>query len=525
MKKRLCLLLALVMVLTSVFAGCGQSENVASVETSKGSGELEGSLVSAEPVEFTYFGIFNGTVFNEEWPVFKEAAAMTNVSLKGTLSSGASDDKQAFNLMVSSGNLPDIISYMQIEDMEKLGRDGGLLELTDLIDQHAPNIKAYFAANPDKEKLATSVDGKMYVIPKFMAGEPSLGYFVRQDWLDNLGLEQPQNLEELEAVLTAFKEQDPNGNGQADEVPFFQRKNTELSNVSWLLSLWGSSLRYYMDDDGELKFAPMEDDFVNAIKELKRWYDKGLIDQEIFTRGNKSRDVLLSSNTGGMTIDWFGSTSTYNDKLADSIEGFSFMPFAPPENINGERVMPDKRTTVNGGWGISASCEDPVKVIQYFDFWFSPEGQKLINFGVEGLTYEVKEGKPVYTDMIMNGKGNALQNLRSEGVQYLIGMAQDFDYERGWIHPIGLEGFEMYEKNDYYKYVWDPLTLKYSPEEEKEVIKIQVNVDSYVQEMVQKWLLGASDIDSDYDEFVERLKELGIEKSIEINTNAYNRIY
>ena len=91
------------------------------------------------------------------------------------------------------------------------------------MEKYAPNIKAYFDENPDQRKALEWIDGKIYYIPCIGDGDVSMGWFIREDWLDNLGLEMPKNVDEYYNVLKAFKTQDPNGNGIDDEIPYFNR--------------------------------------------------------------------------------------------------------------------------------------------------------------------------------------------------------------------------------------------------------------------------------------------------------------
>ena len=123
--KVVALAAAAALVATSA-AGCGkkadstgdaaQSQPAAGAEEV----ELEGSLISADPKEFSIFLNFNNMPFDSEWQVWKEVAKRTNISLKGTISLTNSNEEEAFNLMLSSGQLADIIGYSDAAELEKL---------------------------------------------------------------------------------------------------------------------------------------------------------------------------------------------------------------------------------------------------------------------------------------------------------------------------------------------------------------------------------------------------------------------
>ncbi len=123
----------------------------------------------------------------------------------------------------------------------------------------------------------------------------------------------------------------------------------------------------------------MEENFKTAVKNMAQWYQEGLIDPEIFTRGESSRDTLLGGNLGGFTHDWV-SASSYNDSLKDQIPGFKMVAIAPVADQNG--VVKERSFRTPGvGWGISSQCEDPVTVIKFMDYFFTEEGNVLMKCG------------------------------------------------------------------------------------------------------------------------------------------------
>lgn len=406
--------------------------------------------------------------------------------------------------------------------MEKLGRDGGLIPLNDLIDEHAPHIKKMLEEDETFRKIATATDGNIFVIPK-MQNSMSVAEadFIRMDWLKKLDLEVPQTIDELHTVLKAFRDNDPNGNGVKDEIPFFSRQGNKSFND--VLNLWDAHDSFYVRD-GKIIYGPMEDEFKLAMSNAVKWYQEGIIDPEWFTRGPAGRDVLLGGDLGGYCNDWIGGCYNYNVKLANEIPGFQFDVLPPVENQKGERILHTTRTGLPG-WGISSQCEDPVVAIKYFDFWLSDVGNKMINYGIEGVTYTEKDGKVEYTDAITQADKTVVLELRTYGVQYRIGGIQDYEYERAWITKEAAEATEMLLDGNYV-YVPNPqlngsFFLKYEEEEAAEYSKLMAGINAYTMEMIQKWVLGSADFESTYDSYIEELKKKGIERAIEINQAAF----
>ncbi|WP_297597957.1 extracellular solute-binding protein [uncultured Cetobacterium sp.] len=481
--------------------------------------------ISEKPVTLSILAIQNGKVFDENWLIFKEAFKDTNVKLESATSKNLTDEVQAFNLTVSSGNLPDIISYAYPDKIENLGMAGGMVSLNDLIDKHAPNIKEFFEKYPRYKMDAVAADGKIYYIPCYYdwyAMKASQGLFIRKDWLDKLGLQVPENMDDFYKVLKAFREQDPNGNGKADEIPYFDR-TVEFATKE-LVGLFGAEYGFYIEN-GIVKYGPTEERFKEAMPEVIKWYKEGLVDPEIYTRGFSGRDYMLRNDVGGVTFDWFASTAGYNndEELKKQNEKFEFVAIAPPK-YKGKSYAPDARTTSLGGWGISASAKDPVVIIKYMDYWFSDKGYELYNWGVEGDTFAKNEnGEKYYTDKVMKAPGkNALQVLRDNGLQFKMGARQDYEYEKAWGDSKATEWSEMYMKNGY---IMDQVPLfKYTPEEAKKVQKINSQITMTLDEMSQKWVLGAEDFDKSYEKFIERINKLGLKELIEINQKAFDRV-
>lgn len=526
--KRILAMFIVMSMLAVSFVGCtkdtGDKQGQITDGGKKEETQLEGSLITEKPTTFTIFLNFNNMPFNPEWRVWQEIAKRTNIHLEGVISQSNSNEQEAFNLMVSSGKLADIIGYVDASELEKLGRDGGILPLNDLIKEHAPHIQALLDSDERFRQTAVSLDGNIYQIPKNQNLLTAEFWWIRQDWLNKLNLKAPTTVDEVYNVLTAFRNEDPNGNGQKDEIPLFDRAGHKMPDE--FLYFWDTSTEFY-PRDGKMTFEPMEENFKTGVRNIVKWYKEGLIDPEIFTRGPKSRDILLSGNLGGMTHDW-PSAGDYNATLPESIPNFEMVAIAPPADQHG--VVKERTMRYPGvGWSISSQCKDPVTVIKFMDFFFTEEGSDLMNWGIEGETYVVNaDGTKSYTDTVMKSEQTPLGYLRSLGIQYRIGMNQNPEYEYAFMTPAAKAAAELYNSHpewfakDVPPYLDGKLGLKYLPEDEVEYKKIMSSIRPYVDEKFQSWMLGTADFDAEYDAFIAELKARGIERAIEINQKSYD---
>ena len=155
------------------------------------------------------------------------------------------DWNQVKSTRFASGDIPDLL-FNATSDSDYTTYDGLFMELTDLIEQYAPNVKLMFEEEPDTLALAKTIEGKIYATPKFQGKWPDTNgvLFINQTWLDNLGLEKPTTLSELKNVLIAFRDNDANGNGNAsDEVPMdFNGWFGSAYSLSNFIGSWGIQL-------------------------------------------------------------------------------------------------------------------------------------------------------------------------------------------------------------------------------------------------------------------------------------------
>lgn len=504
-RKRIMALAAAAALAVTCFTGCGKTEK------------------SADGVkEVSAFIFMSPTAYTPDMPIWKVAEEKTGIRLKSVVSTINSDEASAYSTMLAGDKLPTLIRT-SITKLRELAADGAMLPLDDLIEKNAPNIKAFFEECPEAKKVATLPDGHIYFIPGSLSGldtaaSPSTGFFIRQDWLDKLGLKTPTTIQEYHDVLLAFRNNDPNGNGLKDEVPYFQRDHS----VSGLLQLWKADVDFMLLD-GEYIYGPIEENYKTAMKELAKWYKEGIIDSELYSRSS-AREQLLGQNLGGSTTDWFSSTSKFNESYKDAVPGLDFEPMLPPKNIDGEVVSRLGRGKLHSwAWGLSIDTDKSMyeEMIKYFDFWMGQDGRDLMAYGVEGISYtKGPNGEIVWSDEAL-GYANGVPNyLRSIG-NAEIGTVGNIEAEKLSMNEIGLKGFEEYEPI----VVPQRGQVTYTEEELDVVNKYKTNILTTVKEQQQKWLMGAEDVDATWDKYISTLKGMGLDEYVKTEIEAYNRMY
>ncbi len=537
--KNLKLLKAMAFVLTALLmlSACSKPAPSSSAPASQAAGTAASGgsttaaknfLCSDKPITLSaHIHWSNVYVLNDNWTITKEAAKLTNISLKGTASPAETDSKQAFNLMIASKNIPDMVGGNR-DSINKFGMEGAFVPLNDLIEKNAPDIKKYLDANPDVKAAITAADGKIYQIPFVYRALISEAWFIREDWLKKLNLKAPTTVDEMYNVLKAFVTQDPNGNGQKDEVGLFTRLSSPQDNkVLSVLSLFGVSDYWHTNKNGKVEIGLYTPEYKQAIKNVAKWYSEGLIDKEIFTRGSKSRDILFPENNGGVIHDWIPSTCSYNPKISEKVPGFKLIGILPPKDINGDVWEVAARDKLSGaGWAMSVNNKYQVESIKYMNFWWKDEGIRLSTYGIEGDTYTMVDGKPKYTDKVLKASNPINDYMRKLGGQIDdMGYPHDASYERFMTDEEGIKTLDLYEKSGVVNKMNVKLpALSFTEKELNLITSKYPTCRTYMLEQLQKWTFDGSKVDAEFNNYMSTLKSMGIEEIIATYQAAYDRM-
>lgn len=232
------------------------------------------------------------------------------------------------NLAIASGELPDAILDAALNDYEllKLAKDGAIIPVEDLIDQYMPNLQKVLEEAPEYRAMMTAPDGHIYSFPwieELGSGKESIHSvdcfpWINVEWLNNLGLDMPTTTEELKEVLIAFKTQDPNGNGVADEIPMSFIINHGGEDPAFLFGSFGLGDNWdhtVVSDDGEVIYTVAQEGYKEGIKFFNELYEEGLIDVEAFEHDWNAYIAKGKEDRYGLYFTWDkGNITGMNDK-------------------------------------------------------------------------------------------------------------------------------------------------------------------------------------------------------------------
>ena len=297
-----------------------------------------------------------------------------------------SEWSSAVSLTFAKGRMPDLILRGSL-DTEEYGVSRHLLiPLEDYLDAGLmPNYTARLEESGFRDRLISS-DGHMYQLGFLISqGVNTNGhFFINQDWLDRLSLPVPSTVEELTDVLRRFRTEDPNGNGLADEVPMeftFDDNNTGVYN---LFSFFGLPLNedyIYVDEDGQIRFAPEEPAFLETVEWLHRLYEEGLLDVDFISQGSN----IWAEKVNGGNVGMFSYWRLQNTALSPEVT-LMYRVMKPVHAENRKACLPRLIDLVEFGAALTTDNRNVEASLRWLDAQFETENMLVSQNGPVGET-------------------------------------------------------------------------------------------------------------------------------------------
>lgn len=342
-KKAIALLLAVSMMAASL-AGCGggsstandadvsaqgtnsQSQPGASADAS-GNFNKEGYPIVNEGITLKVMLAIRDSdtmIAPEQMPAVQRLDELTGIKTEWEVIKSA-DWSTKLNLMFASGEYPDVIIAPNgtVDDEEYGVSQQLLIPLDSLIEQYMPIYNERVNAEDDDPTVSlVASDGQTYYVG-YLVGQninTNQHYFINQEWLDALNLQTPTDVESLTEVLRRFKTDDPNGNGQADEVPLEMGLDTGFYGIRYILPLFGIPCDpekwIYIDDDKKVQFVAAQDGFRACMEWLSMCYKEGLVDAELMSQDLNTIETKLKAGNIGFFAAWRLKAMGFDDGVA-----------------------------------------------------------------------------------------------------------------------------------------------------------------------------------------------------------------
>ena len=464
------------------------------------------------------------------------------------------DDVQSkLNVMLASGDIPDIIfGAVNPSQLLLYGSQGIFLPLNDLIAEHAPRATKLMEVQPVVREVITAPDGTIYAMPGF--GEcyhctMNQKLWIYQPWLDALGLEIPQTVDEMEAVLLAFKEQDPNGNGEADEVPL----SGSITEVNMALpSYFMNAFIYYpgqmtgesptqirtlIVQDGQVTAAYATPQWREGLRYLNRLYAQGLIDPQIFTQdedalqrlGNNADEVILGAVLGGSAG---GAVSIEAEPGSRWTEYVAVPPLEGPEGVRLAAWNPYQPAFPAAA--ITSACADPALAVAWVDTLLFQEATLRMDRGPLdedwrwALEGEIDvEGEQALWKLLVIHDQPTNQSWQGTGPMYMSrhmfsGIAVDPE-----AIDLNLEKILHDATADLYEPAKQPLEMTLPPlamsnDQALAIADPEATLAQYVTRMTAQFIRGEADLDAGWDAYLATLEGMGLTPYLQMYQEIYD---
>lgn len=420
-KKLVALMLAVIMCMT-LLIGCqsskesGKSESQSTAVTEASTVDSGNTALAApEKVRVEMFDRNSapegqGTAIENKWTEYIKERALAEANLDVEfVACPRAEEVTKLNVWMASSSAPDISYTYDFNVLYGYADQGGIHDLTDLINDPDLKVKEYF-----ESALPWGIyKGRQYAIPSVQpdfGGNTSL--YVRQDWLDKLGMAQPTTPDELYEMLKAFKTKDPGGVGAGNVVPFALPAPGVTGTQGFYLDIL---LMFGVEFDGPyipcmptgnyengVFKSPVDNQYAkNAYAFLNKLYQEGLIHAEFITdiNGSKYDQHVFSGFAGLVDVNPQvpGNAKTLNVETQKAVADAYWKPIKPIANPNGEILMQGPR---KGGLllFIPKSTKNPEAALKYM-VWMRESGiDKELKIGQEGVHYNIVDGAIVYPD-------------------------------------------------------------------------------------------------------------------------------
>lgn len=537
MKKTRTLLIALLLLSLAILSayGTGTKEAAPAATTTSGTPVVNktGEPIVNEPITYEIAANTRKNKDFKELEYFQKLEAKTNVIINWNMTSESGWNEKK-SLLFAGKKLPDAFYGEDILtdiDIIKYGTQGLLIPLNKYIDEYAPNLKAILDTHPQYKAAITAPDGNIYALPTINEMNPTTHdkLFINKTWLDKLGLAIPTTKEEFEAVLTAFKNNDPNGNGDKnDEIPFTFRMNSTdpYNRQQGLQSLFGTfgqldDIYHFVVKDGRVIYTPTTEPYKAAISWFHDLYAKGLIDKEGFTH-DRNVYVAKIQDPGkivGMFLGWSGNATAGANKN-------DYVAIAPLVNTEGKRIWRrvDAKLISKGSFAITKTAVHPEALVRWIDESYDGQTslevcQGLIGHALEitpdGRYQQMKLPAGMALDTVIHdfGPGNdgtfaVMQNIVDKlNLNANLKERKELD---AFYAPYNVPADEMYPN------------VFFTENEIEDIAELQTDIAQYVTQKYAQWIVEGG-VEGEWNDFQNRLKAMHVDAFIRIYQDAYDR--
>ena len=454
--------------------------------------------------------------------------------------------EQQLNLMITTGNYYDIMREASYPDGPQAAINDGVFADIEQFRDLMPNYFAAIECNdgtfadwewgPEKELLwagvqpafkpaLTTVEGNVWCVSQVWcdALPTDCGAYIRQDWLDEAGLDMPETLEDLEKVLAALK-------ARGEDVIPMSLGNYGYNGSYYIMNAFDINMNWYYVQNNEVKLCFNQPGLKDYLTLMADWYAKGYIDPDFMNRDDESLQALfLSDRLGILMTSW--STQDYYEGLYTGTQNFKLSPMSAPVKEKGQQLhmRPGYDSSSCSYALISAHSDKKEIAARWLDVFYSKEGILRGQYGVEGESYVMVDGHPYFTEwtfdhldednlyhtyfapnqnnywstrasLLINGKNRTVEDQQTKTSDYQHATAVWGDHA-DFSDSIGFVSFA----GDGWAQMFDPYT----------------EAETYFAPMILRFITGKEPIEK-FDEYSQKAMDMGFAEARDKMQEAYN---
>lgn len=292
------------------------------------------------------------------------------------------------NIVMASGDLPDIIHTADPTWLVNYVNQKALQPLNDVMEKYGQDLKKII---PEKAWANVTIDGKIYAIPSLREAQGDEIMYVRKDWLDKLGLKPPKTLDEYTAVMKAFVERDPDGNGKNDTLGLVI--SDVLGHTEPFFGAFGIQRGQWVARNGELKYSSTLPEAKQALQYLAGLFQQKLLDPEFPLTKTAIYDEKISKGQVGLfSGPWHYTragikTNKENDPKANWVTLDYPVGPAGKSGTRGDNIVLSYAV-------VPATSKKVNEAVQLLNF-VAGKGHRTLQLGFEGIVWQTKGGKTV----------------------------------------------------------------------------------------------------------------------------------
>ena len=459
-------------------------------------------------------------------------------------SNSQSEYTQQLTLMCGANEvLPDVILGFNFEHytVNQYGEDGYFIDLTDYIEEYAPNYKKMLEELDEEtreyitEKGKNTNDGAYYGMPRVTCEAidqlQSMTY-INQNWLTKLGLPIPTTVEELKTTLQAFKTQDPNGNGQPDEIPMIGKTGI----INYLINAF---VLYDMNNfnvtDGKVWDPVTTDEFRQALVFANQLQKDELYDKMSFSiSSNAEYKTLISPMDGPSKVGIFvGHHETMTNAATNALDEFVALPALSDATGKGGYTIVEPAGVTWTAY-ITKDCAYPAAAMKFLDTWYTDETMTRQRHGEKDVDWKYEEKDNAYGSKsyakVINPEaffsGDCTWGLNVLGIMthwnYLL-IAEQGEGRIAQASRLQAEQWDVFQNGK--RPEEEAVNLIYTTEEYETREEKAGTVNTYIMTETNYFVSGEKDPNNDaqWNEFLTTLKSIGRSELQEVCQNAYDR--